>query len=137
MSLDATAVRMALVDLLDGIDANVVAYKTPPHAPIHLPGLICYPPDTIEYRVARDTDRAVFPVVLLVGPQDPTAWEVLEAFMSGTGVLSIRAALYSDPHLGGLVSNVRLLTSQSGAYSVGTGPDDNAIGAEFRVEITA
>lgn len=137
MSLDTTAVREALVDLLADINGNVTSYRVPPHNAFQLPCLIVYPPDSIRYRVARDTDLATFPVMLLVGPQDPTAWQVLEAFMGGTGSLSIRAALYSNPTLDGLVSNMKLLAMSAGVYSVGTGPDDSAIGAEFRVEITA
>lgn len=137
MSLDATAVREALVDLLAEINGNVTSYREPPHNAFQLPALIVYPPDSIRYRIMKDTDLAVVPVMLLVGPQDPTAWRVLEAFMSGTGSLSVRSKLYSNPTLDGLVSNMKLLEMNAGVYNVGTGPDDSAIGAEFRIQITA
>lgn len=137
MSLHAYRVREALVDVLGGINGNVTTYRVPPHNAIELPCLIVYPPDFINYQVARDTDIAVYPILVLVGPQDPTAIQVLEGLVSGTGPLSIKAALYADRQLGGVVSNLRLLDMTSGAYQVGTGPDDNAIGAELRVEVTA
>lgn len=136
MSLDTSAVRRALVEVLGAIDGRVLTYTTPPKTP-RLPSVVVYPPDSINYMVARDTDLAVYPVLVLVGPQDPTGIELLEGFMAGTGPLSIRAALYADRSLGGTVSNTKLLDMTSGAYQIGTGPDDNAIGAEFRVEITA
>ena len=76
-------------------------------------------------------------ITVIVAPQDPTAVETLEAIISGTGALSVKAALYSNRTLNGTVSNLRLLDSTSGTYSIAANPNDNAIGADFRVEITA
>jgi len=104
---------------------------------VHLPCLIIYPPDTINYMAARDTDIVTLTVTLIVGPQDPTAVDTLEAIVSGTGALSVKAALYANRTLNGTVSNLRLLDMTSGTYSIATNPNDNAIGADFRVEITA
>lgn len=137
MSANLEAIHAAIVERLGGIDANVTVYDDPPHAPVQLPCLLVYFPDSINYRRTRAIDVVTVPILLLVGPQDPTAVKVLRAFASGTGALSVLAALYSDRTLGGVASNLRLLDMTSGAYSVGTGPDDNAIGAEFRVEIHA
>lgn len=135
--IDVTAVREAIVAALGGIDANITVYSVVPSTPLQLPCLLVYPPDTIEFKGPRGTSRSVFPVLALVGPQDPTAQLVLEGLMSATGDLSVFAALTADRTLGGEVSNLRLLDMTSGAYSVGVGPDDNAIGAEFRVEVMA
>ena len=132
-----STVRAAIVTKLGAISNKITTYNLVPHAPIQLPALIVYPPDSIEFKHLRGTSLAVFPVLALVGPQDPTAQTVLEALMSATGSLSVFAALTADPTLGGTISNLRVLNMTSGAYSVGTGPDDNAIGAEFRVEVLA
>ena len=135
MSIAVTDVRLALVDALR-INDNVMVYELVPAHPT-VPCIIIYPPDTIDYMVARATDLAVFSVLVLVGPRDPTSQEVLEGFMSGAGDLSIREALYTDRTLGAVVSNLRLLDMTSGAYTLNVGGDDTVIGAEFRVEITA
>ena len=136
MSINVPEVRASLVELLGAIHASVGTYRDVPHYP-QVPCLIVYPPDTINYMVTRDTDVATLTVLLLVGPQDPTSQEVLEGFMSGTGALSVKAALYADRRLGDTISNLRLLDMTSGAYSLNLGPDDSVIGAEFRIEITA
>ena len=134
--IDVSAVRLALVDALSDLHAAINVYELVPAHPT-VPCLLIYPPDTIDYMKTRTLDIAVYSVVVLVGPRDPTAQEVLEGFMSGTGHLSIREALYTDRQLGGVVSNLRLMDMTSGAYSLNTGGDDSVIGAEFRVEITA
>jgi hypothetical protein len=136
MSIQVAKVRASLVAVLDRIHPAIQTYEQVPHYPT-VPCLIVYPPDTINYMHARDTDIAVLTVLLLVGPQDPTSQEVLEGFMSGTGALSVKAALYADRRLENTISNLRLLDMTSGAYSLNLGPDDSVIGAEFRIEITA
>lgn len=137
MSVNLTEVRAALAETLAEIDGTITVYKDVPHTPVHLPCLIIYPPDTINYMAARDTDIVTLTVTLIVGPQDPTAVDTLEAIVSGTGALSVKAALYANRTLNGTVSNLRLLDMTSGTYSIATNPNDNAIGADFRVEITA
>jgi len=136
MSIAVPTVRQALVAVLGALHPAVRTYELIPHHP-QLPCILVYPPDSINYMVARSTDLAVFSIVVLVGPQDPTAQRVLEEFMSGAGSLSIREALYNDRTLGGAASGLRLLDMTSGAYSLSLGQDETAIGAEFRVEITA
>lgn len=135
MSIAVTDVRLALVEAMSTTQAVMVYELVPQHPTV--PCIIVYPPDSINYMVTRTLDIAVFSILVLVGPRDPTSQEVLEGFMSGTGDLSIRAALYADRTLGGVVSNTKLLDMTSGAYSLSTGGDDTVIGAEFRAEITA
>lgn len=135
MSIDVAAVRLALVDVLS-LSASVLVYELVPQHPT-VPCVIVYPPDNINYMATRTLDIAIYSILVLVGPRDPTSQEVLEGFMSGTGDLSIRAALYADRTLGGVVSNTKLLDMTSGAYSLSVGGDDTVIGAEFRAEITA
>ena len=137
MSVNLSDVRAALYETLAELDGNILVYKDVPHTPTHLPCVIIYPPDTIDYMAARDTDIVTLTVTLIVGPQDPTAVDTLEAIVSGTGALSVKAALYANRTLNGTVSNLRLLDMTSGTYSIATNPNDNAIGADFRVEITA
>ncbi len=137
MSVNLADVRAALAETLSEIDGTITVYKDVPHTPVHLPCLIIYPPDTIDYKRARDTDVVTLTITVIVAPQDPTAVETLEAIISGTGALSVKAALYSNRTLNGTVSNLRLLDSTSGTYSIAANPNDNAIGADFRVEITA
>lgn len=136
MSVNLAEVREALAETLAEIDGNITVYRDVPAQP-QIPCLIIYPPDTIDYKRARDTDVVTLTITVIVAPQDPTAVETLEAIISGTGALSVKAALYSNRTLNGTVSNLRLLDSTSGTYSIAANPNDNAIGADFRVEITA
>lgn len=136
MSVNLAEVRAALAETLAEIDGNITVYRDVPAQP-QIPCLIIYPPDTIDYKRARDTDVVTLTITVIVAPQDPTAVETLEAIISGTGALSVKAALYSNRTLNGTVSNLRLLDSTSGTYSIAANPNDNAIGADFRVEITA
>lgn len=136
MSINVPAVRRAMVDVLGRIHPAATTYILVPHQPV-VPCILVYPPDSIDYMVARDTDLAVFPIVVLVGPQEPNSQEILEGFMSGAGDLSVREALYADRQLAGTVSNLRLLDMTSGAYALSVGAEDSVIGAEFRVEVTA
>jgi len=135
VSINVTEARLALVDALSLHDA-VQTYELVPLHPT-VPCIIVYPPDTIDYMVTKAGDLAVFGVLVLVGPRDPTSQEVLEGFMSGAGDLSVRQAIYADRTLGGKVSNSRVLNMTSGAYTVSTGADDSVIGAEFRIEVIA
>lgn len=129
-----TEVREALNDALDSI-GGVVVYKTAMTNPTQFPCMMVGPaPESMDYRVAKDTDRAVFNVWLFIGYNDQRAQEVLEAVMSTDGTDSLLATLYADRSLGGVVSNLRLLSSTSGTYSVVNGID-NIIGCEFRVEV--
>ena len=136
MSVNLAEVRAALAETLAEIDANITVYRDVPAQP-QIPCLIIYPPDTFDYKRARDTDVVTLTITVIVAPQDPTAVETLEAIISGTGALSVKAALYGNRTLNGTVSNLRLLDSTSGTYSIAANPNDNAIGADFRVEITA
>lgn len=136
MSVNLAEVRAALAETLAEIDGNITVYRDVPAQP-QIPCLIIYPPDTIDYKRARDTDVVTLTITVIVAPQDPTAVETLEAIISGTGALSVKAALYANRTLNGTVSNLRLLDSTSGTYSIAANPNDNAIGADFRVEITA
>lgn len=136
MSVNLAEVREALAETLAEIDGNITVYRDVPAQP-QIPCLIIYPPDTIDYKRARDTDVVTLTITVIVAPQDPTAVKTLEAIISGTGALSVKAALYANRTLNGTVSNLRLLDSTSGTYSIAANPNDNAIGADFRVEITA
>lgn len=136
MSVNLAEVRAALAETLAEIDGNITVYRDVPAQP-QIPCLIIYPPDTIDYKRARDTDVVTLTITVIVAPQDPTAVKTLEAIISGTGALSVKAALYANRTLNGTVSNLRLLDSTSGTYSIAANPNDNAIGADFRVEITA
>ena len=135
--MNVIEIREALCEKLAEIDSNLTVYGPVPHQPNSLPCLIVYPPDQIDYRKTRNLDVAVFPVIALVGPQDPKSQELLEALMSGEGTLSILAKLYEDRQLAGTTSNLRMLDVTSGAYTINVGASDNVIGCEFRVEVTA
>lgn len=137
MSIQIGTVRQALNAVLGTISDQVLVYDEVPDHPSVLPCLIVYPPDSINYMVTRDTDLAVFMVLLLVSPRSPAAQEVLEGFMSGAGPLSIRQALYADRSLDDAVSNLKLLDVTSGLYSITVGASDQVIGCEFRVEVLA
>lgn len=136
MSVNLAEVRAALAETLAEMAGKITVYRDVPAQP-QIPCLIIYPPDTIDYKRARDTDVVTLTITVIVAPQDPPAVATLEALISGTGALSVKAALYANRTLNGTVSNLRLLDSTSGTYSIAAIPNDNAIGADFRVEITA
>lgn len=137
MRSTVSEIRRALAAQLDSHFGGVLTvYEQVPSQPI-VPSLTIYPPESIAYRATRRLDVMIVPLLALVGPIDPTAQEVLEALMSGSGDLSILAVLYEDRTLDGTVTNLRLLDMTSGAYSFTSGAQDNVVGAEFRIEVTA
>lgn len=135
--MNVTAIRQAMNSALAEISSAIYVYDLAPKEPQIVPCLIVWPPDQIDYYKTRNLSIAVFPVTALVGPQDASGQVVLEGLMSDTGSVSVMAKLYEDRTLGGVVSNLRLLDSSSGLYPISIGGDNQVIGCEFRVEVSA
>lgn len=135
--MNVTAIREAMATQLAGISSAITIYAVIPKQPKDLPCLILYPPDQIDYMKTRNLDVAVFTILALVGPNDADGQTVLEGLMSSEGSVSVKAKLYADRQLNGTTSNLRMLDSSSGLYSVSVGNEANVIGCEFRVEVTA
>lgn len=107
MALDLGAIMDAIGSRLATISGLRVAdypsdQANPPQAIVSLPTSIEY--DAV---MGRGADRAVIPVMVLVGRvSDRVARDLMCQYLSGTGSLSIKTAL--EPDLAGVAQTVRV-----------------------------
>lgn len=129
-----SAVRDGMKARLDTL-AGIRSYDTIPDS-LSVPCAIVGMPTLIEFDkvYARACDRATFPVRILVGKaSDRAAQNKLDAYLDGTGALSLKAAFEADASLGGTVQTSRVLNvSGLGVYDVMGVP---YLGADFTVEV--
>lgn len=131
-----TDLREALASNLSAITGlNESAYfrsnPTPPACEV-TPGEITY-----DEAMQRGLDEWEFMVRVFVGvPNDIAAQKRLDSMMASSGTASIKAALESDPTLGGHAQDLHV-TRCSGyrVYGPETGPV--ALGAEWTVRVFA
>lgn len=93
---------------------------------------------TISYDTAfgRGMDTYTFPVMLIVGRvSERTAQNQLDSFCSPTGAFSVKAAIHSNPTLGGACQSARV-TEMTNYGSVTIG-DVEYLSAEFTVQVYA
>lgn len=112
-----TAVRRALRALLvshDGLDPEDVRVV----------------PSTVEYTPGNDFDHNNYRVWIRAGDSSEKTAERIDLFLDPDGDLSVKRRLESDPTLGGLVSDVRVVKA-SGYQPVG----DDVLGVTFTVEV--
>lgn len=129
--------------LVDGLSANLgTVDKLRVQAEIldtvPIPCAIVGPPTSIDYDavMARGADVYVFAVrVLVARASERSAQRALFAYASGTGSKSIKAAIESDPTLGGSADSVRVASAGNiGVYGYG---EADYLGIEFTVEVIA
>lgn len=146
MAYDIAALCEALAANLSGIagvqeSAYLLANPTPPAAEIQ-PGKITY-----DRAFGRGTDEILFLVRVFVGmTSDIGAQKRLYTMLAAAGPDSIKAAIESDPTLGGRVDDlwvrecsgpklfVREISSPKGGRGSVSGP---LIGAEWTVQVLA
>jgi hypothetical protein len=133
---DLAAIRTALAANLSTIpDLQVSAYvlsnPTPPSA------VVFAGPTEFDKAFGRGMDMLVFMVrVVVAAVSDISAVVNLDPYMAGSGARSIKAAIESDSTLGGSVFDVSVVgTDGEQIYTFEGRPP--ALGAEFRVEVTA
>lgn len=136
-TLDVNAVMNGIgVRLATITNLRVFDYPTevldPPAAVVGLPTEVAY-----DYSKARGSDRAVFPVFVVVGgafSQD--ARDALGPYLAGAGAQSIKTALEGDRTLGGACGTLGVAVARSD----GSGITVNGVrytGALFEVEVTS
>lgn len=137
MSLDLNAVMDAIGTRLVG----VAGLRTADYAAqsINVPqAIVSLPTSPIEYdaTMARGADRAVIPVLVLVAAvSDRASRDQVAAYLSGTGVKSIKAAIEgTTSDLGGAAQTVRVMTGQADVITVGA---VDYAAASFEVEVFA
>lgn len=102
------------------------------------PVAIVLAPNSISYDTAfgRGLDTYAFSVMVIVGRvSDRSAQASIDAFCSGSGALSIKNAVASDPTLGGACQNARV-TEMTNYGSVTIG-DVEYLSAEFSIQVYA
>lgn len=95
-------------------------------------------PQTVDYdsTMARGSDAFAFDVFLLVSKAvDRVSQDKLDAYLAGSGVDSVKAAVEGDQSLGGVAHIARVAQARDyGAVEYG---GISYLGAIFRVEVTA
>lgn len=133
---DLSVIREALARNLAAIPGlaqspYLLSSPTPPAAEIQ--------PDEVIYDQAmrRGLDRWRLTVRVFVGfTSDIGAQKRLDRMLATTGVESIKAALESDPTLGGAVDDLRV-TGCSGYRLFSRDGGQSVLGAEWQVEVLA
>jgi len=132
--VDITPVRLALADNLSAISGiQVSAYMLPNPTP---PTVHIYPAE-IQYDLAMDRGMDLFylTVQALSGsPDDRAAQQNLDAYLSGDGEQSFKAAIEADRTLGGSCDDL-IVESMSGYRLYSFQDRAPALGAEWRVRI--
>lgn len=132
---DITALSQGLASALTTIpklraQAEILDVVPVPCAVIGLPTGIEY--DAV---MARGADVFTFSVrVLVARASERSAQRSLAGYASGSGAQSVKAALESDPTLGGVADTCRVVRSRPDYFSYG---DLDYIGLTFEVEIYA
>lgn len=132
-------VRDALVEHLTTLDESIFVPAKVPVTVKTIPCLIVNIPDSVEPTKTggpRGLVIATYTIQAILGPFNPTTQEVLLGLMSTEGELSVYAHLRANITLDGLISNMRVLGTQSKSYSIErNGQDSDAIGCDFTVEV--
>lgn len=104
---------------------------TPPTAIIGLPSSVTY-----DFAFGRGADTYTFDIRVVTGRAAERAAQVLLAgYVSGTGSSSIKAALESDPTLGGVIDSCRVQSANGiGIYQFG---EIEYLGVNVTLEVIA
>lgn len=108
-------------------------------AEISPPAAIVVPGDPVvsfDSTMARGSDDFNFVITLLVANVvDRVAQDKLDAYLAGSGALSVKAAIEGDVSLGGIASFARVVSARNyGPTQVG---DQEFLGVDIVVEVCA
>ena len=133
-----------LTSIRDGLKANLetiaglTAYEYVPDF-IDPPIALVAPLNTLNYdsTMARGADTYEIPVIVYISRIDAqTAQDEVDGYLASTGATSVKAAIESDPTLGGAAMSVRVISaSDYGEYEVTQGT--SFLGVTFNVEVIA
>jgi hypothetical protein len=105
---------------------------------LYVPAAIVGMPSSVRYDFAFRTpvSRYLFPLRVIAGRvAEGEGQDLVDDLASPDGALSVRAAIDSDPTLGGVANSTRLVEARDfGVYEVAGVP---YIGCEFEVEVIA
>lgn len=130
-----TGIRTGLASTLGSIKGLRTAAYIPedPKPPI---AVVMAPNISYDLSFQRGMDSYSFTVMVIVGRvSDRTAQATLDAFCNPVGAFSVKAAIHSDPTLGGACQNARV-TEMTNYGSVAIG-DVEYLSAEFTVQVYA
>ena len=103
------------------------------------PIAIIAPLNTLNYdsTMARGADTYEVPVILYISRIDAeTSQDTVDSYLASSGATSVKAAIESDPTLGGAAMSVRVISaSDYGEYEVTQGT--SFLGVTFNVEVIA
>jgi hypothetical protein len=108
-----STLRTGLANALATI-ANLRVYELVPDNPQHPSATVRVDRVSFDSTMARGSDEFEFIVTVVVGrADDRTAQTKLETYIAGTGSQSVKAALESDPTLGGVAMACRVQAAQN------------------------
>ena len=133
-----------LTSIRDGLKTNLetisglTAYEYVPDW-IEPPIALVAPINSLNYdsTMARGADTYEIPIVVYISRIDAeTAQDGIDAYLASTGATSVKAAIESDPTLGGAAMSVRVVSATDyGEYEVTQGT--SFLGVTFNVEVIA
>ena len=133
-----------LTSIRDGLKTNLetisglTAYEYVPDW-IEPPIALVAPINSLNYdsTMARGADTYEIPVIVYISRIDAqTAQDEVDGYLASTGATSVKAAIESDPTLGGAAMSVRVISATDyGEYEVTQGT--SFLGVTFNVEVIA
>jgi hypothetical protein len=108
-----STLRAGIATALGSI-ANLRVYELVPDNPQHPSATVRVDRVSFDSTMARGSDEFEFIVTVVVGrADDRSAQTKLETYVAGTGSQSVKAALESDPTLGGVAMACRVQAAQN------------------------
>ena len=133
-----------LTSIRDGLKANLetisglTAYEYVPDW-IEPPIALVAPINSLNYdsTMARGADTYEIPVIVYISRVDAQlSQDTVDGYLASTGATSVKAAIESDPTLGGAAMSVRVVSATDyGEYEVTQGT--SFLGVTFNVEVIA
>jgi hypothetical protein len=133
-----------LTSIRDGLKANLetisglTAYEYVPDW-IEPPIALVAPINSLNYdsTMARGADTYEIPVIVYISRVDAQlSQDTVDGYLASTGATSVKAAIESDPTLGGAAMSVRVVSATDyGEYEVTQGT--SFLGVTFNIEVIA
>ena len=133
-----------LTSIRDGLKANLetisglTAYEYVPDW-IEPPIALVAPINSLNYdsTMARGADTYEIPVIVYISRVDAQlSQDTVDGYLASTGATSVKAAIESDPTLGGAAMSVRVISATDyGEYEVTQGT--SFLGVTFNIEVIA
>lgn len=133
-----------LTSIRDGLKTNLetisglTAYEYVPDW-IEPPIALVAPINSLNYdsTMARGADTYEIPVIVYISRVDAQlSQDTVDGYLASTGATSVKAAIESDPTLGGAAMSVRVISATDyGEYEVTQGT--SFLGVTFNVEVIA